>query len=128
MLAGCGFVFLRDVDAGKASDWLNALRRPRRVGANCPPMPDVAAEATRLGCSALTGAGLRPPSSGMGSKRTGTARRDDSRGDGCLPCRTRRRGTGPATINHYVRAVRGFFRWLVRLEADRLQPARFARS
>ena len=24
------------------------------------------------------------------------------------------KGAGPATVNHYVRAVRGFFRWLVR--------------
>lgn len=25
----------------------------------------------------------------------------------------RGRGTGPETLNHYVRAVRGFMRWLV---------------
>ncbi len=24
------------------------------------------------------------------------------------------KGCGPATTNHYIRAVRGFFRWLVR--------------
>ena len=25
-------------------------------------------------------------------------------------------GGGPGTVNHYVRAVRGFFRWMLKLE------------
>src|SRR5262249_46319512 len=32
------------------------------------------------------------------------------------------RGHGPQTINHYVRAVRGFFRWMVRAKRSGANP------
>jgi hypothetical protein len=43
LLAGCGFVFPTDADAGKAAAWLNGLRRGRRPATarpgGCPARP-----------------------------------------------------------------------------------------
>ncbi len=113
MLAGCGFTFPLDADAGKASEWLNALRR------DAAPVPLPAGDsftpgeaATLLGISGAAARAavkrLNLPATGNGKART-------------LPratveaiARQRAKGCGPETANHYVRGVRGFFRWLVR--------------
>lgn len=113
LLSGCGFVFPLDADAGKVAEWLNARRRDSAM----LELPDVNSftpgEAAKL--LGISGASVRAavkrlklPAIGNGKARR-------------LPRSTvealvmqRSKGCGPETVNHYTRAVRGFFRWLVR--------------
>ena len=115
MLSACGFVVASDVDPGKVSAWLADLRRPGRI-AELPPgevfsSSDVA-KLLGIGTDAVRRfvARHRLPTVGNGPARR-------------LPRTTVQaiaerasQGNGPATINHYTRAVRGFFRWLVKLK------------
>ena len=121
LFAGCGFVFPLDADAGKAAEWLAARRRD---GAPAP-LPDrneftpaEAAQALGITRSALnrTLQRHRLPATGNGKARR-------------LPRATvealaanATRGVGPETVNHYVRAVRGFFRWLVKAKRMGANP------
>jgi integrase/recombinase XerC len=112
---GAGFVFLPDVDVGKASEWLNALRRNGAL-LELPPGDTFTPGATAklLGisnvsiCAAVRRLNL--PASGNGKARTYPRATVDAL------VMNRTKGCGPATINHYVRAVRGFFRWLVKVK------------
>jgi excisionase family DNA binding protein len=113
-LTGCRFVFPLDADAGKAAEWLNALRRDG-APVELPPgseafRPSEAAALLGISKTALARALHRNnlPATGKGKARR-------------LPRATvetlavaAARGVGPATVNHYVVAVRGFFRWLVK--------------
>ncbi len=115
MLSGCGFAFLSDVDPGKVSTWLAELRRPGRM-ATIPsgdsfPSSEVA---TILGITPDAVrrfvARHRLPTIGNGPARR-------------LPVATvhaiaerAAQGNGPATMNRYITAIRGFFRWLVKLK------------
>jgi integrase len=113
LLSGCGFVFVKDVDPGKVSAWLADLRRPGRV-AEIPPGDAFASSdvAKLLGLSVDAVrrfvARHRLPTVGNGPARR-------------LPRATVQaiaervaQGNGPATVNRYITAVRGFFRWLVK--------------
>ena len=113
LLAGCGFVFQSDADAGKAAAWLTALRRGG-VPVAVPP-GDAFSPAATAEVLGVTGAAVRSavkrlnlPASGNGK-----ARRFPRATVEALAL-NRAKGCGPETANHYVRAVRGFFRWLVR--------------
>ena len=114
LFGGCGFVFAGDVDAGKAVEWLNALRVPGR-----PPALPVGVEwftpADAANLLGLTPAGLRAavqrnrlPATGAGKARRLPRETVQALADRVAP------GASPATLNHYTRAARGFFRWLVR--------------
>ena len=115
MLSGCGFVFAADVDAGKASVWLADLRRPGRI-VEIPPGEAFASSAAAklLGISTDAVrrfvARHRLPTVGNGPARrlprTTVQAVADRAGQ----------GNGPTTMNHYIRAVRGFFRWLVKMK------------
>ncbi len=109
---GCGFVFPTDVDAGKAAGWLNGVRRDSTPAA-VPPgesfTPTEAAAILNVSRCAVAKAVKRQSLAAAGN---GKARR--------LPRATvealavnRAKGCGPETANHYVRAVRGFCRWMV---------------
>lgn len=114
LLSGCGFVFPLDADAGKAAEWLNTLRRdsasvelPSGVDAFTP------ADAARLfglSSSALSKAIQRHrlPATGNGKARRLPRATVETLAERAA------RGASPATVNHYLRAIRGFFRWLVR--------------
>ncbi len=113
VLAGCGFVFLADADAAKVSEWLNALRR----GSTPAVVPDGEAftpgqVAELLGVSGTAVANLirrlNLPASGNGKARRYPRPTVE------VLVANRAKGAGPGTVNHYVRAVRGFFRWLVK--------------
>ena len=113
LFAGCGFVFPLDVDAGKATEWLNALRRP--AAAVELPAGDAFTPAAAAQLLGLTPDGLRKAiqqnrlaATGNGKARRFPRATVQALADRCCT------GVSPSTVNHYVRAVRGFFRWLVR--------------
>ncbi len=114
LFAGAGFAFPRDVDAAKAAEWLNAIRRdgppvelPAGVEGFTPG--DVAkllgvtvqAVAKNLERRGLTGTG------------NGKARRIPRAAVETLALAAVR-GVGPQQCNHYVRAAKGFTRWMTR--------------
>jgi integrase/recombinase XerC len=112
LFAGCGFVFPMDADAGKAAEWLNA-RRGDGVPVELPAGVDVfrpseAAAALGVTRSALARSLRRHRLAAIGN---GKARRIPRATLETLAAAAAR-GVGPATANHYTRAVRGFFRWL----------------
>ena len=113
LLSGCGFIFPMDADAAKASEWLNNLRRdaaPAALPAGASFSPAEAAKLLGIFGTSVRAAvkRLNLPATGNGKARM-------------LPRSTvealamnRAKGCGPETANHYTRAVRGFFRWLVK--------------
>ena len=113
LLGGCGFVFPLDADAGRAAEWLNSIRRDGAAA----ELPDgesfTPAEAAKL--LGISGTAVRAAVKRMNLAATGNGKARS------LPRSTvealvlkRAKGCGPETINHYIRAVRGFFRWLVK--------------
>ena len=113
LLAGCGFVFPRDADTGKVAEWLNSLRRDR-IPTDLPD-GDLFAPINVAKLLGISGTAVRSavkrlnlPATGKGKART-------------FPRATvealvlnKAKGCSPETVNHYVRSVRGFFRWLVK--------------
>lgn len=110
---GCEVVFIRDVDAGNVSAWLAKLRRGRKRVAEIPPGESFASSkvASILGVKIDSVrrfvARHRLPTVGRGAARKLT-RQAVERIAVLLS-----RGCGPTTINHHIRAIQGFFRWLV---------------
>ncbi len=121
LFAGCGCVFLADADAARVAEWLTALRR----GSTPVAVPDGEAftpgrVAELLGVSGTAVANLirrwHLPATGNGK-----ARRYPRATVEALAA-NRAKGAGPGTANHYVRAVRGFFRWLVKAKRIGANP------
>jgi len=118
---GAGFVFPRDADAGKASDWLNALRRnsdPVALPTGDSFTPAATAKILGISGEAVSSAVKRLNLSATGNGKARLYPRATvealvmNRGKGC----------GPETVNHYIRAVRGFFRWLVKVNRTGSNP------
>jgi excisionase family DNA binding protein len=113
LLTGGGFVFPADADAARAAEWLNALRRdgsPAALPAGDSFSPAKAAELLGVSGAAIRATinRLKLPATGHGKAR----RFPRSTVEALVA--NRARGCAPETVNHYVRAVRGFFRWLIR--------------
>jgi integrase len=113
LLSGCGFVFPLDADAVRTAQWLNALRRD---GAPAE-LPDgesfTPAEAAEL--LGITGAAVRAAIKRLNLAATGNGKaRTFPRSTVEALVMNRTKGCAPETVNHYIRAVRGFFRWLVK--------------
>jgi integrase len=112
---GCGFRHLTDVDAGRAAEWFTTLRQPTPAPV---PVPLAQAEFTPAEAAALlgiSGAALRAAVKRHGLNVTGEGRaRRLPRATVTALVDRMGRGCGPQTVNHYVRAVRGFFRWMTR--------------
>jgi hypothetical protein len=113
LLDGCGFVRLADVQATAASEWLTRLREAGDV----PMIPKGASFAPGAAAALL---GVSREAVRTAVKRHGLAAKGNSRAKK-LPRATvealaarMSRGCSPQTVNHYVRAVRGFFRWMRR--------------
>ncbi len=113
LTSGCGFVFPLDADAARAAEWLNALRRdgaPAEVPAGDSFAPGDVAKL--LGVS---GAAVRATVKRLNLTATGNGKaRKFPRSTVEALVAMRAKGSAPETVNHYVRAVRGFFRWLVK--------------
>ncbi len=113
LLAGCGFVFPLDADAGKAAEWLNALRRDAAPHRLPPGDTFTPAEVAKL--LGVSGAAVRANVKRHGLSATGNGKaRTFPRATVEALMTKAGQGRGPETVNHYVRAVRGFFRWLVK--------------
>jgi integrase len=114
MLTGAEFVFPPDMDAARAAAWLNTLRRDDR------PVELPAGEESFTPAAAATLLGVTRDAVAKALKRRGLA------GTGRGKARRIRRevvevlalaaarGVGPEQVNHYVRAAKGFARWLTR--------------
>ena len=113
MLDGCGFVFPADADPGRAAEWLNAKRRDAAPAALPPGASFTPAAAAAI--IGVSGAAIRAAVKRLGLAASGNGKaRTLPRATVESLVSNRARGCGPETANHYVRAVRGFFRWLVR--------------
>jgi integrase len=110
---GCGFTFPPDVDAGKAADWLNALRR-NSIPVAVPPGESFTPAAAAM-IVGISGAAVRAAVKRLTLAATGNGKaRVYPRATVEALVLNRTKGCGPETANHYVRAVRGFCRWMVR--------------
>ncbi len=114
VLDGIGAVWLAGLDAGKAVEWLAALRADRQA----VQLP-VGQELFRLAEVAKL-LGVKPGSVTKAIRRhklqaveAGPARRYPRATVEALAERTGR-GASPETVNHYVRSLRAFGRWLAR--------------
>lgn len=114
MCAGAGFVFPRDVDAAKAAGWLNALRRdgqPVELPAGVDSFSPKSAAALLGITTSAVGKNLRRR--GFTATGIGKTRRIPRAAVEAM-AQAASRGTGPEQCNHYVRAAKGFTRWLTR--------------
>ncbi len=115
LLSGCGFVFPLDADAGKAAEWLSALRRdgaPAELPAGDSFKPGDVAKLLGISGTAVRASvkRLELPATGNGKARTFPRSTVEAL------VTNKAKGCAPETVNHYIRAVRGFFRWLVRVK------------
>ena len=113
LLAGCGFAFPLDADAGKAAEWLNVLRRDAALMEL--PAVDSFTPAETAKLLGISGTSVRAAVKRLGLTATGNGKaRTFPRSTVETLLMKAAQGRGPETINHYVRAIRGFFRWLVK--------------
>lgn len=121
-LEGCGFRTIDDVDPARAAEWLSGLR----LASQRPQVPPGQQEFKLGEIAAILGlkkesvgvavARYRLPASGYGkSRRFPRATVEE------LASRTSE-GLGPGTVNGYIRAIRGFFRWLLESKRAHSNP------
>ncbi len=113
ILAGCGFVFPVDLDAGKVSAWLADRRRPGRAVELPPGGTFSSSEAARLLGTTVDAvrrfvARHRLPTVGTGRNRRLTRAAVE------FLVEHRSKGASPRTVNGYIVALQGFVRWLVK--------------
>ncbi len=122
ILDGCGFRVVGDVEVARVSEWLGRLRNPDRLAVSIPDGPSFSPGevATLLGVS---GAALRAAvkRNGLPATGQGKARRFPRATVETLASKSAD-GAGPQTVNHYVRAIRGFFRWMVKAKRIAANP------
>jgi len=112
MFNGCGFVFHSDVDATKATHWLNALRSNGKQLAIPPGEYFTPAQTAQL--LGVTMTAVRASIRRLNLQAAGNGkRRTYPRATVAALAENRTKGAGAETANHYVRAVRGFYTWLV---------------
>ena len=112
---GCGFKIIADVDAGRAVDWITARRQPKPLEVIVPLGIEsfTPSEAGKLLGISLAGLREAVKRHGLTATGYGKSRRLPRATVEALVNRMNP-GCGPATANHYVRAVRGFFRWMLK--------------
>src|SRR5262249_44485435 len=110
---GCAFAGISDADPARVSAWLTSLRKPKqpvKVPAGEEFTPRAAAPLLGISLDALRAAVERNKLVATGH---GKGRRLPRSTVEALVLKAAE-GASPQTVNHYVRAVRGFMRWLVR--------------
>ena len=114
LFVGAEFVFLRDVDAAKAAAWLNAVRRDARP-VDLPAGADAFTPGEAAALLGVTRKAVGKASASAGWPRPAGARPAVSHGPAVeVLALATARGVGPQQCNHYVRAAKGFTRWLTR--------------
>ncbi len=119
---GCEWKVYGDIDAARASEWLTALRQSGPAVA----LPAKKTEFTPAEVSqifGISGTAVRATIKrhGLAATGNGKARKYPRETVAALADRIGR-GVGPGTVNHYVRAVRGFFRWMVKAKRIASNP------
>lgn len=120
---GCGFVRLADLDAVKVTAWLNERRQGQGAAIALPEgvqefRPAEVAKLLGVSLQALRDMVARHQLPAYGQ---GKARRLPRRSVETL-LELRSRGRAPETVNHYIRALRSFCRWLVRSQRLAANP------
>jgi hypothetical protein len=122
-LTACGFTTLASIDAGQIGAWLTNQRRGRPA-VELPPgdafKPRDVAAMLGMTVGALAQRirilGLTATATGAGKAR----RYPRPTVEAVLA--TQGKGMSPETVNHYIRALRGFGRWLVRTRRVTANP------
>ncbi|CAN5544979.1 hypothetical protein BH11PLA2_BH11PLA2_25240 [soil metagenome] len=122
LLAGAGFAYPRDLEAAKAAEWLNQIRRDCRLidlpaGVDSFTPGEVAA---LLGITRKA-VGKNLKRRGLTGTGNGKARRIPRDAVELLVLAAAR-GVGPQQCNHYVRAAKGFTRWMMRTRRIGMNP------
>ena len=122
LFAGCEFKVYGDIDSARAAEWLTSLRQ----SAPAVAIPSGKQDFTPGEVSALfgvSGTAVRATVKrhGLAATGNGKARKYPRETVASLADRVGR-GVGPVTVNHYVRAVRGFFRWMVKAKRIASNP------
>ncbi len=114
VLNGCDFVYPSDLDVAAVARWLNALRR----GTEPARLPDGVALFLVRDAAFLLGITTDAVADhverhGLEATGMGKARRLSRAAVQFMADRAAR-GVGPSAINHYIRALKAFSRWLYR--------------
>jgi integrase/recombinase XerC len=106
---GCEWKVYGNIDAARASEWLTALRQAA-PSVTVPPQKVEYTPAEVADLFGISGAAVRATIKrhGLAATGNGKARKYPRETVAALVDRMGR-GVGPATVNHYVRAIRGFF-------------------
>ena len=112
LTTGFGFVFLSDLSASAAAEWLHNLRSPKRVP-ELPTGPDqfTVSEAAKVLGLSLAGVRAAVQRNRLEATGAGKARRYPRATVQALADRAGGT-TSPSTVNHYIRSIRGFINWL----------------
>jgi integrase len=115
LLDGVGAEFVDDLDAARVSAWLTALRRPGTVPVTVPAGKRAFTPGEAAHLLGISGAAVRAAVKRLRLEATGhgKARRYPRATVEALAGRMAG-GASPQTVNHYIRAVRSFVRWLVK--------------
>jgi integrase/recombinase XerC len=110
---GCGFVTATDLNASRVNQWLVTLQAPVTAMAIPPQESFTPNEAAAV--LGISGSAVRDHVKRHGLTATGNGKARRYPRATLVALATRRaQGVGPETVNHYVRAIRGFLRWMVR--------------
>ena len=122
LFTGCGFVTPADLDPVKASAWLGKLH----ATGNAPVLPPYKDVFTQKEAAAVLGIGAQSVGKTVGRLQLeatgiGKSRRYPRATIQAIADR-QARGGSLETVNHYVRAVRAFLRWMVKITRLRYNP------
>src|SRR5262249_45531858 len=116
LLDGCAFLMPGDLDAVRAGEWLASLRADRRVTDLTPGKAEwKPGEVARLLGISRVAVNQAIKRHGLAATGKGGGRRYPPATGEALVERAGR-GVSPQTANHYLRAVRSFLRWVVRVK------------
>lgn len=120
--SGAGFIFPPDIDAAKAAEWLNTLRRDGRL-ADLPAGVDSFAPRDVAALLGVTRSAVQKnlKRHGLAGTGAGKARLIPRAAVEALALAAAR-GMGPQQANHYTRAAKGFTGWMTRTRRLRANP------